>query len=372
LLVVEESDFHFAIIMEGRRYANEEYVDMIKLLGVCNDNARSAARLYRERYPNRRHPDHKTIRAVEIRLLENGCFAPRKDNSGRPRRLTWQQEEQLLNDIDQEPLTSVRILERDHQHPRSTVHRFMQRANLYPYHLQPVQCLHPGDSELRLEFCRVVLNTLEMNQNYFEQVLFSDESHFNQEGVFNHHNLHNWNYENPYETRETRRQVRWSVNVWIGQLGNRIIGPHFFPRVLNGETYANFLENALPVLLEEIPLAQRRNILYQHDGAPAHYSRIVRDILNLQFPNRWIGRGGPTAWPPRSPDLNPIDFWVWGYLKNAVYSTVPTNEDDVVVRIYGALADITNATFNSVKNNFIRRLQACIQQNGEHFEQIPF
>jgi hypothetical protein len=40
-----------------------------------------------------------------------------------------------------------------------------------------------------------------------------------------------------------------------------------------------------------------------HDGAPAHFSRAVRDVLNNTYHDPWIGRGGPTAWPPRSPDL---------------------------------------------------------------------
>jgi hypothetical protein len=47
---------------------------------------------------------------------------------------------------------------------------------------------------------------------------------------------------------------------------------------------------------------------YMHDGAPAHFSRAVRDVLSNTHHDRWIGRGGPTAWPPHStPDLNPLD-----------------------------------------------------------------
>ncbi|KAJ4428267.1 hypothetical protein ANN_24284 [Periplaneta americana] len=42
-----------------------------------------------------------------------------------------------------------------------------------------------------------------------------------------------------------------------------------------------------------------------------HFSLDVRRHLNATFPGRWIGRDG-TAWPPRSPDLNPLDFYLWG------------------------------------------------------------
>jgi len=31
---------------------------------------------------------------------------------------------------------------------------------------------------------------------------------------------------------------------------------------------------------------------YQNDGAPPHFSQVLRQYLNHKFPNRWIGRGG--------------------------------------------------------------------------------
>jgi hypothetical protein len=39
-----------------------------------------------------------------------------------------------------------------------------------------------------------------------------------------------------------------------------------------------------------------------------HYGEDVQQWLNATNPGRWIGRGGPIAWPPRSPDLTPMDF----------------------------------------------------------------
>ena len=65
-----------------------------------------------------------------------------------------------------------------------------------------------------------------------------------------------------------------------------------------------------------IPQLRDRGLLddvwLQHDGAPAHFTLSVRDILNERFPGRWIGRGSPTSpaplpWPPRSPDLTTPD-----------------------------------------------------------------
>jgi len=43
-------------------------------------------------------------------------------------------------------------------------------------------------------------------------------------------------------------------NAWCGILNGRIIGPYVFEETLNGSIYHNFLENHLPVLLENVKL----------------------------------------------------------------------------------------------------------------------
>ena len=50
-------------------------------------------------------------------------------------------------------------------------------------------------------------------------------------------------------------------------------------------------------------------------------SGVARQFLNRPFANKLIGRGGPIAWPARSPDLNPLDFHLSGHLKSIVYAT---------------------------------------------------
>lgn len=52
-----------------------------------------------------------------------------------------------------------------------------------------------------------------------------------------------------------------------------------------------------------------QEVFYHHDGAPAHFTRSVRQHLDDEFGERWIGRGGPVQWPPRSADLASLDFF---------------------------------------------------------------
>ena len=62
---------------------------------------------------------------------------------------------------------------------------------------------------------------------------------------------------------------------------------------------------------------------FQQNGAPPHYFRGVYEYLDEKLSSAWIGRRGLIDWPAFSPDLNPVDFFFWGSLKNKVYSRMP-------------------------------------------------
>ena len=74
-------------------------------------------------------------------------------------------------------------------------------------------------------------------------------------------------------------------------------------------------------------------IIFQQDGAPPYWGLLVRGFLNETFPDRWIGRDGPIPWPPCSPDITPLDFFLWGYVKDIVYRTQIRDITDLKQRI---------------------------------------
>jgi len=82
---------------------------------------------------------------------------------------------------------------------------------------------------------------------------------------------------------------------------------------------------------------------FQHDGASPHSSREVRNFLNSRFPGRWIGCSGPHNWPARSPDLSPLDYCVWGWMKELVYSVKVVMRDELHSRILDAADHIRNS-----------------------------
>ncbi|KAJ8912869.1 hypothetical protein NQ315_008003 [Exocentrus adspersus] len=71
--------------------------------------------------------------------------------------------------------------------------------------------------------------------------------------------------------------------------------------------------------LDNLNLLERPVIIFQQDGAPPHNSRGTHQLLDRLFGNRWIGTNGPIWSPPRSPDMTPLDFFLWGLVRNEVY-----------------------------------------------------
>lgn len=176
--------------------------------------------------------------------------------------------------------------------------------------------------------------------------------------------------------REDHTQYPEKINVWAAIAENRIIGPYYFEENLNGPRYLQFLQDyVIPNLVILFPNANNpaipnENLWFQQDGAPPHYAADVRRYLDQVFPNRWIGRRGSIEWPPRSPDLTPLDFFLWGHLKNVVYKTRPDNIEELKTRITNECNNISQETVSKVQREFIDRLGYCQAQEGLHFEHL--
>jgi len=113
------------------------------------------------------------------------------------------------------------------------------------------------------------------------------------------------------------------------------------------------------------------NIIFQQDSHPAHTSAVVRTILNHRFTNRWIDIHSELhEWPPRSPDLTPIDFFAWGFIRDEVYKTLLTNHNNLIEKIQAVTRQITPVILKKVRQNFMLRVALCLENNGGHVEHI--
>lgn len=272
-------------------YTFEEYADMYMAFGFSEGNAGRARIEYQRLYPNRNIPTVNTFRRLDIRLRETGNFMPNRPDAGRPRsRRTIPLEEAVLEAVDENPNTSARQIARQLNVPsQSTVHSVLRENLLKPYHYTTVQPLYGNDNVARTNYCHTLIDKIRDEPDFLSRILWSDECTFTRDGVFNTHNFHYWAEENPYAFREFGHQRRFNVNVWLGIVNYRIVGPIFLPNRLNGAAYLNVMEE----VLENLPLNILQNMIFMHDGAPPHTCRASRMWLDENFPDRWIGRNGP-------------------------------------------------------------------------------
>jgi hypothetical protein len=144
------------------------------------------------------------------------------------------------------------------------------------------------------------------DERFLDSVFFSDASTFHVSGkVINTHNCRIWGSEKPHVSLEHAQ--RWTCFVPSSK-GVR-------PLVLHGDDHYRYrVSGHTPT----VPQSTVRRRWPRTHTLPARRRTLqsweVREYLNTHFPGRWIGKAEPVAWPPRSPDLTPLDFFLWGFV----------------------------------------------------------
>lgn len=368
----------YYLLKMARRYTAEDYLNMIIIYGECHQNANLALRTYRERYgANRPCPvNSRVITNAMDRIRNNRRVDPRFDHEGIiARQLRVRQEDQILDHFRRVPTSSVRRAERLYNVHRNAVHSVLKREKWHPFKLCKVQALLPRDKPVRFAYCRWLQDNIRETPGFLNYVFWTDESTFTRNGMWNCHNYHYWSLQNPHVCRESAFQYRFSLNVWAGIHGDSIIGPIFIDGTLNRGRFMELLNGPVSEYLDGICLERLRRVWFQLDGAPAHSVVEARQRLNQMFGNQWIGRFGPQRWPPRSPDLTPLDFFLWGLIKEEVYATEVTTIEDLQNRIVVAFdrlkeTALRDGLLRRVRRNIERRLNLCVQRDGGHFENL--
>ena len=109
--------------------------------------------------------------------------------------------------------------------------------------------------------------------------------------------------------RETTSQQK--VLVWCGFCSRFAVDPFFFNDTLTGVEYLSMLKEYVePFLRRKGCIA---TITFQQDGAPPHINNEVKQYLQQRFSGgRVLSRHFEFNWPPRSPDITPMDYLFWG------------------------------------------------------------
>ncbi|GFW39425.1 uncharacterized protein TNCV_1834081 [Trichonephila clavipes] len=161
-------------------------------------------------------------------------------------------------------------------------------------------------------------NEIAVVPDFHKRILFSDEAHFWLNGYVKKQNCRIWSEANPQVYVETLLHPK-KLTVWCALWAGGIIGPYFFKNdeghnvTVNGDRYRAMITN---FFIPELNNHDVQELWFQQDGATCHTARATIDLLKDTFGDRLISRFGPVNWPPRSCDLTPLDYLLWGYVKS--------------------------------------------------------
>lgn len=277
--------------------------------------------------------------------------------------------EDILAQFVQDPHLSTRNAARRENMPsRSSIRRILKEAKFHPYRLQLCHQLCASDHQRRLAHANAQLALMENDPSFLGRLMFSDEAHFHVHGLVNRQDFRYWSPTNPgwYSERPLHSE---RVTVWaaIGRQG--VIGPFFFQGNVTGVSYLALLQNQFLPAAQQLP--NFAETIFMQDGAPPHWALTVRGWLTMTFPNRWMGRSSPNLpWPPNSPDLTPMDFFLWGWVKDRVYRSQMTNCNELRIRIEEAFQELPMAMVDRSVGSYERRLRRCVERNGQSVERL--
>ena len=335
---------------------------------------------FRERFPERPNLALSTIWYNVRKFEQNGTSLNcNKGNSGRRRTGRSAENIELVRNRLAEHPTGTSARRNGVGIPSATFNR-ITRLDLrqHPYCMHVRHELLPRDFQRRLNFARWLTERCRRNENFPRNFVVGDEATFCMNGRVNSRNVRAYAPAgNPpafnYDVSCSRQ--KWTV--WLGLCGSgQVIGPFFFERSVNGINYLQMINtDVLPQLLQHFEMqvgGAFRHLWWVQDGAPAHRLRAVTARLRELFGNRVIALHHAVEWPPRSPDLTPCDFFLWGYLKAKVYASPPNDLNDLQARIRQEVALLANdpAMVRRAVQGILRRCQTCIDRNGGHVEGI--
>ena len=125
-------------------------------------------------------------------------------------------------------------------------------------------------------------------------------------------------------------------------------------------------------LFTKIEEADIGNIRFQQDGAKCLTAEATHNVLRPVFEDRIISRKADVVWPPRSCDLTPLDYYLWGAVKDKCYANKPETFDALKDSIREAFGEIQLHTIDNVLKNWTDRVGYCMASRGSHLNEIIF
>ena len=295
--------------------------------------------------------------------------------SGRPRSQRTPENARLLDEsVIENPEKSLRRRSQELGLCKDTVRRIIRfDLGFRPYSLQVKQKINDCDLDKRMTMCRWFIDRMQENPHFLNTVWFTDEAHFHLSGHVCSESAYFWGYSKPQYVLQRPLHAD-KCTAWAAISAQGIVGPFWFVNDAN-ETATVNAHRYIEVLKQFVASLRRKRIAvaqqwFMQDGATPHTANVTLDWVKRTFQDRIISRRTAIEWAPHSPDLNPCDFYLWGYLKGIVYRGKPETIADLKEAIEESTRGISTETCKAVIEHFKQRVQKCIEFKGMHFEHL--
>jgi AraC-like DNA-binding protein len=313
-----------------------------------------------------------------IKKIDTEGTTARKPGSGRPKSARTDANIKLVSDLicsqEDKPLShkSPREIARETGISRSTVKRIVKKdLGLNQYRRKVGQQLNSDCKMKRIQRSQQLLQRFPTDRRV-RSIWFTDEKTFTVATPVNTQNDRVYaqarKKRDVSSTRLIRERQHFSRNVMvsvaISKMGkSRIVVIEPGAKV-NSQYYCQHVlgDGLLPDIRA---ICQHHTWTLQQDGAPSHTAKNTMEYLrreNISFIE-------PDMWPPNSPDLNPVDYAVWGALQQMVYRRRSfTTVDQLKETIVTEWTKLSQRFIDRAIDQWRRRLQCVVQQQGGHIE----
>ncbi|TGZ52304.1 hypothetical protein CRM22_010658 [Opisthorchis felineus] len=336
----------------------EELIEIYR----CGHSLRGACNEYHRRHPSRRKPTHRYLTQLLKRCQETGSVAHRSRKGSSPRdaelRLV------VANMARDKPSMTNLELAEHFGVSRAFVGRTLMLYGIKRHTWDIIQRFTEDARKSRLQFCQWYLGKLPETPTMANDILFADEAVFNLHGVVNHHHIVQYSSVRSQVSVDDHHQYNLKLLVWCGLHNRTLVGPYFFDGSFNAQRLVDCFSTVVSPYLNSLADDVRDRIYFLHDTVNPHCAVMVKSWLDSHFPQHWIGKGGLFEWPTRSPDLNPMTFFLWDYLGSKVYGPPPKKLEELRTNIRTACASLDSVRLGEVSSSLSRRISECLENGG--------
>ena len=303
-----------------------------------------------------------------------------RGSSGRPASVSKSPETiaAVRNSVIASPKKSLRRRSQQLGLAKTSVRRILcDELKLSSYIISTRHKMTDRDRQKRQVMCQWISNKMERNARWVNRVWFSDEAHFHLNGAVNNHNNTFWGNSPPEEV--TEKQLKGpKVTAFVAYNATHgLLGPYWFEEdgrtiTINGERYREVIREFYADLTDMLTDNQLQQAWFMQDGAPPHTARESIECLKELFNARLMSLGTAHEWAPHSPDLNPLDFWLWGAAKDTVYAGKPKTLVQLKQNVERYLHQVGPETLTKVAESFQARIKACLNRGGAHIENVNY